>query len=43
MRIRKCDLCGRLVSKRIKIVNRINGNELNICSKCMKEWGFKHE
>lgn len=41
MGIYKCELCNKISIKRVTIVNRINGNKLNICRNCMKEFGFK--
>ncbi len=40
-----CQLCNKRMSKRkiTVIKNRINGNELMICERCVKEFGFKSD
>ncbi|MDF2844759.1 MAG: hypothetical protein K0R00_3185 [Herbinix sp.] len=41
MRIRKCDLCGKLVRKRTTIINKHNEKTFDICLKCLKEFEFE--
>lgn len=35
-----CELCDCRISKILKIKNKINGNELNICRSCAVKYGF---
>lgn len=36
----KCDMCDHCTSKTVKIKNRKNGTELNICRGCAVQNGF---
>ena len=41
--LEKCELCGKPCRDRITIKNRINGNELKVCRKCVKKFDIKQE
>lgn len=38
--LRECQLCGSPAAELIKIKNRNNGNELDICLSCCKKFGL---
>lgn len=38
--MKKCELCDCITKKTIKIKNKHNGNELEICRRCAVKFGF---
>lgn len=38
--MKKCELCDCITKKTIKIKNKKNGNELEICRRCAVKFGF---
>lgn len=38
--MKKCELCDCMTKKTIKIKNKHNGNELEICRGCAVRYGF---